>query len=116
MALTTSEMVTLAVAMTGFLFVVLGFPLYRGRVAPNIVYGCRTRRTLSDPKIWYPVNRRGGRNFMIAGVLVAGIAKAMYFFPPAISENLYAGVLVALVLGAVIVVMIDIHRFERSLP
>ena len=41
-----------------------------GRVPPNHLYGCRTRRTLSDPRIWYEANRTSGKDFLISGVLV----------------------------------------------
>lgn len=32
--------------------VFLGIPLLRGRVRPNSWYGCRTRKTMSDEKVW----------------------------------------------------------------
>ena len=57
-------------AVVGLLFIGLSIPLILGKVPPNSLYGCRTRRTLSDPKIWYEANRASGRDFFICGVLV----------------------------------------------
>ena len=38
------------------------------KVPPNVIYGVRTRKTLSDPRIWYEANYRGGITFIIAGI------------------------------------------------
>ena len=57
-------------AAVGLLFVCLSIPLILGRVPPNHFYGCRTKKTLSDPKIWYEANRVSGQDFLISGVLV----------------------------------------------
>ena len=60
--------------LMGLLFVGLAIPLRLNVVPPNHWYGFRTRLTLSDPKIWYPVNAFGGRWLIWIGVatLVAG--------------------------------------------
>ena len=34
----------------------VSIPLILRKVAPNHVYGFRTKLTLTDPDIWYPVN------------------------------------------------------------
>ena len=57
-------------ALVGLLFIGLSIPLILGRVPPNSFYGCRTRKTLSDPKIWYEANRISGKDFLISGVLI----------------------------------------------
>jgi uncharacterized membrane protein len=56
--------------IVGLLFIGLSIPLILGGVPPNHFYGCRTARTLSNPKIWYEVNRICGKDFLISGVLV----------------------------------------------
>lgn len=55
--------------MATLLFIGLSVPLGMGRV-PHNWDGCRTTRTLSDPKIWYGANRISGKDFLISGVLV----------------------------------------------
>ena len=57
-------------AGVGLLFIGLSVPLILGRVPPNHFYGCRTKKTLSDPKVWYEANRVSGKDFLISGVLV----------------------------------------------
>ena len=43
-------------------------PLVLRKVPPNVIYGVRTRKTLSDPRIWFEANYRGGIAFIIAGI------------------------------------------------
>ena len=50
------------------------------RVKPNPWAGFRTPRTMSDPRVWYAVNRAMGIDLMLGGVLyLAGVA-ATYAF------------------------------------
>jgi hypothetical protein len=65
----------LAYASMGLTFIALSIPLLLGRVPPNHWYGFRTRLTLSDPSIWYPVNAWGARRLLWLGgaTLVAGL-------------------------------------------
>lgn len=63
--------ISLMFALVGMLFVGVSIPLIRNRVPPNRFYGFRTRRTLSDPKIWYEVNHISGKDLFVAGVIIA---------------------------------------------
>lgn len=45
-------------------------PTILGKVGPNLAYGFRTPKTLSDPDIWYPANRASGW-FTFAGAVIA---------------------------------------------
>lgn len=67
-------------ALVGLLFIGLSIPLVLGKVPPNSLYGCRTRKTFSDPKIWYEANRISGKGFLISGVLVLAASLAMLVF------------------------------------
>jgi uncharacterized membrane protein len=49
----------------------LSLPLIRRRVPPNLVYGYRTRATLSDEALWYEANAYFGRKFLLASLLSA---------------------------------------------
>ena len=62
--------ISLLFAATGLLFVGLSIPLMRKRIPPNPYYGFRTRKTMSDPKIWYEVNRIQGNDLFVAGSLI----------------------------------------------
>jgi uncharacterized membrane protein len=71
---------SLLFAGVGLLFVGLAIPLILGKVPPNPYYGCRTRRTLSDPRIWYEANRTSGKDFLVSGVLVFAASIGMLLF------------------------------------
>ena len=62
----------------GALMVVLAIPMILQRVRPNPWYGFKTRKTLSDERIWYPANRYAGKALLIAGAVVAVSALALY--------------------------------------
>ncbi len=49
--------------------IIVAFPLVLQRVPPNLWYGFRTRKTLSDPIIWYRANYLGGFAMLYAGIL-----------------------------------------------
>ncbi len=40
--------------------IAISLPLIFRKVPPNYFYGVRTRKTLSDRRIWYEANYRGG--------------------------------------------------------
>ena len=69
--------ICLLFAATGLLFVGLGIPLMRQRVPPNPYYGFRTKKSMSDPKIWYEVNRIQGNDLLLAGALITMSSLAM---------------------------------------
>ncbi|QEG33024.1 SdpI family protein [Bythopirellula goksoeyrii] len=60
--------------VVGGVLVVLGVPLYFGKVPPNRVYGFRTRSTLADSQKWFAVNRVTGGWMVLIGTAVAGVA------------------------------------------
>ena len=58
--MTQAALYSLAFCGVGLLFVVLSIPLIQERVPPNSIYGFRTAKSLSDPNIWYAINRISG--------------------------------------------------------
>jgi uncharacterized membrane protein len=85
--------VTLTIAASGVLFIALGIPLYKRRVPPNILYGCRTEKSLSDEKIWYAVNRVTGRDLIVAGILVFLVSAFIFPVRHSINDNLAIAIL-----------------------
>ncbi|MEW6731571.1 MAG: SdpI family protein [Acidobacteriota bacterium] len=63
----------------GLLYIGLGLPLYFKKIKPNRWYGFRTRKTLSDPEIWYAANKISGLDITIAGVVTSIAAIKLYF-------------------------------------
>ena len=74
-------------AAVGLLFIGLSIPLILGKVPPNKFYGCRTKKTLSDPKIWYEVNRASGKDFLTSGVLVLAASVGTLVFGQEVNPN-----------------------------
>lgn len=52
----------------GPLLVALALPLMLGRVPPNQFYGVRVESAIFDPRVWYPINKRGGRDMLLIGL------------------------------------------------
>ena len=71
---------SLLFAIVGLLFIGLSIPLVLRRVPPNSLYGCRTTKTLSDPKIWYEVNHVSGKDFLVSGLLIFTVSLVTLVF------------------------------------
>jgi hypothetical protein len=75
--------------VSGLLLVALAIPLIKEKVKPNGLYGFRVRQTLSNPRIWYAVNKHFGKRLLIAaiGFLIGSVG---LYFVPGISTDAYA--------------------------
>ena len=51
------------------LFVILAIPLMLRKVPRNVLYGYRTRKTLTDDAIWYDANAHFGRGLFVASII-----------------------------------------------
>jgi uncharacterized membrane protein len=51
--------------------IAVSIPLVMRKVRPNLFYGFRTRKTLSDPNIWYEANAVGGQALITASTIAA---------------------------------------------
>jgi hypothetical protein len=60
------------------LIMTLCVPLLLGKVAPNGYYGLRTAKTMSNPEIWYVVNRVAEINFIVASAVGFVLAMILY--------------------------------------
>jgi len=76
----TVTVTSLLFALVGVLFVGLSIPLMRNRIPPNRYYGFRTPKTLSNPEIWYEVNRISGKDMFLAGALIIISSLMMFVF------------------------------------
>lgn len=56
------------------LILIVSIPLVIGWIPRNKFYGVRTRKTLSDDRVWYSANRFGGWLFIISSLIYLGIA------------------------------------------
>jgi SdpI/YfhL protein family len=93
--------IALEFGLIGVVFIAFGIPLKRCKVPPNIWYGFRTRKTLSNPEIWYAVNRVTGQD-----MIRAGAALAVSSFVVLILRNSLAYETALIILLAVTIVMV----------
>jgi len=70
---------TLLALMLGIAFIALGYPLFQQKVGPNDYYGLRISQTRNNPDIWYPVNARSGKHFMVTGTLLFALGAISVF-------------------------------------
>jgi uncharacterized membrane protein len=96
-----NQLLSLVFAGIGILFVAVSIPLIRRKVGPNIIYGVRTRKTLSDDKLWYEANHRFGKDFLLSGVGVFLVAVAAGIFGDSLEPNLLTAILVGAMLAGV---------------
>lgn len=108
------DIASLIFGFCGVVFFAVGVPLFMQIVKPNWIYGCRTKRTLNNEQLWYKVNRRGGRNFMLAGIVLTKAAAGLYLLRPPWSGDKYTLVLLGIMIGAMALATLDTFRYERN--
>ncbi|MCX6591739.1 MAG: SdpI family protein [Acidobacteria bacterium] len=72
---------------TPLLTAALAIPLILQRVPPNIWYGFRTSKTLSDPRIWYQANATSGRYLLVASLLSLALGAGLIWLGQDLPEN-----------------------------
>ncbi len=75
-------------AAVGLFLMGISIPLIMRKVPPNSFYGCRTRKTLSHPKIWYEANHISGKDFCISGTIVFLASMLTLLFGQKLNTNL----------------------------
>lgn len=61
-------------AIPSFIFLLLAVPLVLGRIPQNRFYGVRTRKTLSNKRVWFAVNKLAGRLIITSSLIYLSIA------------------------------------------
>jgi hypothetical protein len=79
-------MLTQPFAVPSLLLFLAAIPLVIGMIPRNRLYGFRTRKTLSEDGIWYPVNRLAGFAIMIASG-VYGVVAVVRPYDRAAADN-----------------------------
>src|SRR5262245_12698264 len=96
----------------GTILVGISIPLIQGRVGPNRWYGFRVRRTLEDPKVWYPANAYAGWQLLGLGMAVVVVATAMYFVPD-LDVAVYAWIVGGVAIAGGILGLVQSFRYLR---
>ena len=87
--------------LVGLVFIIIAIPLVQNKIKPNNFYGFRTRKTLSDPKIWYPANAYAARWLIAMGVICVLSAVGFVLVPFIVLES-YLGITIGLIIGGFI--------------
>ena len=106
---------TLLFSSVGVLYFGLGVPLLRGRVRPNHWYGCRTKKTLSDEKIWYAVYRVTGRDLIIAGAMLVGSSAVIFAFGRGMNPDYATLILLAVLMLSVARMAVNSFRAQKGM-
>lgn len=96
------------------LFIAISLPLFFRKVPRNVVYGFRTRKTLSDDEIWYEANAYFASRFIVA-TLASTAAFLWFFYSVQVEPQSFVVVpVIAIGLPVVIAGVLSTH-FVRSL-
>ena len=63
--------VSISFLVPGIMEIILSVPLILEKVKPNILYGFRVKKTLSNKEIWYKANKYMGRDMLVAGLILS---------------------------------------------
>jgi len=100
----------------GLLLALLSLPLIAQKVKPNPFYGFRVPQTLENPDLWYATNKYFAKRQLAAGLLEAGAALGLSYWP-GISVDVYAwaclGVFLALFIPALVQSWHYMKTFKR---
>jgi uncharacterized membrane protein len=108
-------LIALLFILDAFLFIGLGIPLLQGQVPPNSWYGFRTRKTLSDEKTWYAVNRVTGRDMILAGVAIIISSLLLLIFGSKIGFGKAAAILIGITLLSVTWMIIHGYKILKRM-
>lgn len=75
----------------GVLIIVLGIPMMQEKIKPNRIYGFRTKKTLSDEKIWYAANKDAGKLMVKTGAIIGLVSLLIYFFGSCVVSKMSEG-------------------------
>jgi len=83
--------------------IAVALPLVMEKVPPNLWYGFRTRKTLSDPAIWYRANYLGGVDLLFAGIIALIVnAVVAVTVDPILALPIESAVMISTAMGALV--------------
>ena len=87
--------------LVGIVFIALGIPLKLGKIPPNIWYGFRTPKSLSNESIWYEINRTSGEDMIKIGSVIGLSSLLIMLLRGWIGAEVAIGLLTAVLLASV---------------
>lgn len=105
---------TITVIGCAIVFAIIAIPLALRKVPPNRAYGYRTRRTLSNERIWYEANAHFGRGLFLAAVVSIGVMLALYRLQP-VSPQVFMNLSIIVLTAPVLIAIVATALHIRSL-
>ena len=99
--------VSISFLIPGIIEIILSVPLIREKVKPNIFYGFRVKKTLSNKETWYKVNKYVGKDMLVAG-LILSIGSIGFFI---VEMDIITIVIIGLLLLTAPLVMMMVRAF-----
>lgn len=94
----------------------LAVPLMLRWVKPNCWYGFRTRKTLSNERVWYEANAYTGRLLLGLGIFEILAAISLYFVPGfCANPEAYMQLMTLLMVGGLGILLLLSFRYLSSL-
>ena len=101
----------IAAVVLGGLMVLVAIPMMLGIIKPNRVYGFRTKKTLSNEKIWYKANAFGGWALFLGGLVILAATGLIYYYAYEAMVDFWYLVM----LGPIVLVVLASLLFARKL-
>ena len=99
----------------GIIFIGISIPLIQECVPPNGTYGFRTKKTLSDPKIWYAANRASGHDLFVAGAVITISSIVMLFFGRGLKPEYVVFTLLIVMVLSLIGALVNSYRTLKKM-
>ena len=102
----------ITILVCNVVFVIIAVPLILRKVPRNVVYGFRTRATLSNDFVWYEANAYFGRLFLLSN-LVSALLIVFLYFSELVPECYFLNVSIAvLVVPSIIPVLLTLRYIK----
>lgn len=84
------------------ILILISLPLMLGKVKPNGLYGFRTKKTLSNERIWYKANKFTGWALVLSSIITGALILVMRSSETTYNETALFYVFLPIIIGIVI--------------
>jgi uncharacterized membrane protein len=112
LALSLNILYGIILLFMGLFFAILTYPLMKGTVKMNHMYGVRFPQSYYSDEAWYQINVYGGKLFMVWGILLA-IAGALILFIP-ITDYVVGLIIFLALMGTMLVPIGLTYNYART--
>jgi len=102
--------IIISMAFIGLIEIIVAIPMLKEKIKPNIWYGFKTTKTLSDPEIWYKANKYAARELIISGILLLITSSILYIFKNMICFNFFS--IISLIILTISIILMTLRSFR----